>query len=142
MKKILLGCLAVFLFAASTYAGELYVNDDRLPELAKNQKAILYFHADWCPYCKKFRPTWDAVVNDPANQALATFVRINIDTAKTLKGRFKVQGVPMLVRYCSCEEEFIGDPENPFVLDADKESYRPWNPEELLRFIKEGVTPP
>lgn len=142
MKKILLVCFSIFLFTVSAYAGEIYVNDDRLPELSFNQKTILYFHADWCPFCKKFRPTWDAVANDPANQALTTFVRINIDTAKTLKKRFNIEGVPMLVVYCRCEEEIIQKPVNPFTLSSDGESYRAWNPEELKRFIVSGRTPP
>jgi len=139
--KILIGWFMIFFFAASVYAAEVYVNDDRLPELSK-PRAVLYFHADWCPYCKKFLPTWNAVVNNPANQGLAIFVRINSDTAKMLMKKFNIKGVPtLLIFHQSGGKEVIEVPRNPFTRDFPGASYRPWNPEEFKRFAADGTLP-
>ena len=84
-----------------------------------------------------------AVANDPTinAQELFVFVRINLDTANGLRKRFGIRGVPFLVTFGPYSNGFVG-PVNPFTLDSDGESYRPWTPVELTRFIISGIVPP
>jgi len=68
-------------------------------DLAKNQNkhVFLYFHADWCTYCKKLKTTTfqDAAVLKYLKE---NFVSIAVDTDKNqeLAKQWKVKGLPTL----------------------------------------------
>lgn len=68
-------------------------------ELAKNMNkhVFLYFHADWCTYCKKMEGT---TFNDENVSAYLNehFVSIQIDTDKDkeISNQWKVRGLPTI----------------------------------------------
>lgn len=68
-------------------------------ELAKsrNKPVFLYFHADWCTYCRKFQGT---TFKDKAVLAYLSenFISIEVDTDKyqDLAGQWQVRGLPTL----------------------------------------------
>ena len=68
-------------------------------DLAKSQNkhVFLYFHADWCTYCKKLKET---TLKDKAvlSYLKDNFVSITVDTDKDqqLANQWKVKGLPTL----------------------------------------------
>lgn len=67
-------------------------------EMAQGRTPVLYFYADWCGPCKRFRATLpDAQVQ--AALAKATLIKVNVDEdAQELAGRYGVQAVPTFVK--------------------------------------------
>jgi len=87
------------LVAAATLSHALEVKPYSAAALAEaekaNQPVALHFHADWCPTCR----AQDKVVQAlKAEKGLdLTILRVNYDTEKDLKRRFKVNSQSSLV---------------------------------------------
>jgi len=66
-------------------------------QLAKssNKHVFLYFHADWCTYCKKMEATtfMDKIIKAHLNEH---FISIQVDTEKDteISNQWKVRGLP------------------------------------------------
>ncbi|OGI18908.1 MAG: hypothetical protein A3B68_06715 [Candidatus Melainabacteria bacterium RIFCSPHIGHO2_02_FULL_34_12] len=61
----------------------------------ENQKPVVVsFTAEWCPHCRKFKPTFIEVKD--LYQEKVTFVNIDVDDSNgsTLSNRFQVRGIP------------------------------------------------
>lgn len=57
-------------------------------------------YADWCGYCKKFAPKYEAAERILASNAQTSHVRVgkvNVDTAPSLAARFFVSRLPTVV---------------------------------------------
>lgn len=87
------------LFAAATLSHALEVKPYSAAALAEaekgNQPVALLFHADWCPTCR---------VQEKVVQSLATekgldltILKVNYDTEKDLKRRFRINSQSSLV---------------------------------------------
>ncbi|MCP4720218.1 MAG: thioredoxin family protein [Desulfobacteraceae bacterium] len=63
----------------------------------QNKKIFLYFHADWCTFCKKLKDTTfkNREVIDYLNE---NFISISVDSdkEKSLSKKFGVRGLPTL----------------------------------------------
>lgn len=77
---------------AKTYAESL--------EMAKkyNMKAIVFFSADWCTWCKKMKK--EAFQDSEVKKLLQNYVMlpVNTDDNKELARQFKVSGIPALFK--------------------------------------------
>jgi len=97
--------LAIFtlwflLFSGGAVAGEIqWQGYEKGMAMAKAQgkKIFLYFHADWCTYCKKMKKGTfrDNAVASYLNE---NFISISIDSdrKKNLAGSYGVRGLPTL----------------------------------------------
>lgn len=45
-------------------------------QIITNQKVIALFYASWCPFCRRFRSTFDKYAQQPNS---AMFMRVNMD---------------------------------------------------------------
>ena len=103
-KKISTHLIAVMLFAvmipATALAGGIqWQSFDKGMAMAKEQgkNVVLYFHADWCGYCKKMEKTTfkKASVIDYINK---NFIAITVDSDKEKKiaKDYGVRGLPTM----------------------------------------------
>lgn len=56
---------------------------------------VMDFYASWCGPCKQLAPVVDAVAAESAGKV--KFVKVNVDQARGLAGRFGVRQIPTLV---------------------------------------------
>jgi thioredoxin 1 len=61
----------------------------------KGKKAIVLFHSTWCPFCRSFKPSFDAVVKDQRAWE-PTEVLLEEDD-NPLWDRFGIQAVPTVL---------------------------------------------
>ncbi len=65
---------------------------------AQNKNIFLYFHADWCRYCRRLTRTTfknKAVVNYLTNNFIS--IRVNIEKNKRIAGQWEVRSLPALL---------------------------------------------
>ncbi len=56
---------------------------------------VVDFYATWCGPCKTLSPRLDKLAGEFAGQI--KFVKVNVDEAQELAGRFRVEGIPTLL---------------------------------------------
>lgn len=65
--------------------------------LADEMKSIVLFYADWCPYCKKFKPMFETEEHNILKIDYNTYtVKINEDE-NPLWDRFNISAVPTVI---------------------------------------------
>ena len=65
--------------------------------LSSQEKYLVMFYADWCPFCRKFKPIFETSANSPAN---TKFYESNIDDANNpLWERFSINAVPTIIAF-------------------------------------------
>ncbi|HVA82997.1 MAG TPA: thioredoxin family protein [Candidatus Aquilonibacter sp.] len=65
------------------------------------EAAIVLFYADWCPYCRKFKPTFESYEKKfNANFAQA---KINED-ANPMWDKFKIEFIPTVIAFKDGEQ--------------------------------------
>jgi thiol-disulfide isomerase/thioredoxin len=68
------------------------------PELSK-EVSIYYFYTEWCPYCKKAQPEWDAFKSKVENthyEQHIIFREIDCDQESKLAEKYNVEGYPTI----------------------------------------------
>jgi thioredoxin 1 len=58
---------------------------------------VIYFYADWCGPCRRFRAALPSEQVDEALQR-ATLIKINVDSCQELAAHYKVTAVPTFVK--------------------------------------------
>ncbi len=56
---------------------------------------VVDFYATWCGPCKMLTPRLDKVAGEFGGKM--KFVKVNVDEAQELAGRFRVEGIPTLL---------------------------------------------
>ena len=65
--------------------------------LSSQEKSLVMFYADWCPFCRKFKPIFETSENSPANTQ-HKFYESNIDDDDNpLWERFSINAVPTII---------------------------------------------
>lgn len=72
--------------AASQFAGE--VEQATAP-------VVVDFYATWCGPCRRLAPRLDQLADEFSGRI--KFVKVNVDEAQDLAGRFQVEGIPTLL---------------------------------------------
>ncbi|MCA8829906.1 thioredoxin domain-containing protein [Hymenobacter pini] len=99
---VLVGCQSPSTPANTIDIVEYSATNVDLPKLVSQRirtgkTPILYFYADWCGPCRRYRES----LPDPALQAAlskATLVKINIDTDSIYSSLYNIQAVPTFVK--------------------------------------------
>ena len=78
------------IFKGKTISHKDAMKDDKV--------AVVLFYADWCPHCRNFAPTYQALAKDRKLKKKYNFVRINSESgeARPLMEEYEVQGFPSL----------------------------------------------
>ena len=67
--------------------------------LSSQEKALVMFYADWCPFCRKFKSIFEASANSLANSQ-QKFYESNIDhDDNPLWERFSIDAVPTVIAF-------------------------------------------
>lgn len=94
--------LAGALLVASSWAQALDVtpySEQALQQLKQAGSAVaVFFHADWCPTCRKQAASLEALKDDPALQAMTVLVA-DYDSEKDLRRALKVRSQSIMVVY-------------------------------------------
>ena len=86
--------------AGSVTAGEIeFIKDDlagALKKAAEEKKPLMVdVYATWCGPCKMLSPMLEKLAKDYSGKIKV--VKVNVDEAQSLAGRFAVQGIPTLI---------------------------------------------
>lgn len=90
------------LTATAITIGETYTIQQFDSLLAGNTKVLVDFYADWCLPCKKMEPGLRKLQQAYAGRV--TVIRINVDEAKTLAKKLKLEELPVLITYADGKE--------------------------------------
>ncbi|MFQ6025193.1 MAG: thioredoxin family protein [Nitrosopumilaceae archaeon] len=67
--------------------------------LSSDKKTLVLFYADWCPYCAKFKPTFEEIDSKNIQKKAAL---VNEDE-NPLWDKFKIQSIPTMIAFCKGE---------------------------------------
>lgn len=70
--------------------------------LTSNTKVLVDFYADWCLPCKKMEPGLRSLQQEYTGKVAV--IRINVDEAKTLTKKLKLEELPVLITYANGKE--------------------------------------
>jgi protein disulfide-isomerase len=91
-----------------------------------NVKTLIFFKANWCGHCNRFKPVWDEFVTECENKNEPTkLVELDIDNdeSKPLMEKHNVRGFPHVVLTSDNDEDVV------FTKNRTKE--------DLIAFLKE-----
>lgn len=87
----------------NTVADDFYFNIEGFqnPEsgldLSGDKKYLVYFYADWCGFCKKFKPIWDELKEHYKKKDVSNFELKEFESAnKEMMEKYKIDGYPTL----------------------------------------------
>jgi thioredoxin 1 len=63
------------------------------------EKTLVMFYADWCPFCQKFKPIFEASANSLANSQQKFFESNIDDDNNPLWERFSIEAVPTIIAF-------------------------------------------
>ncbi len=66
--------------------------------LPSQEKALVMFYADWCPFCQKFKPIFECAANSLDSRQKFYESNIN-DDDNPLWERFSITAVPTLIAF-------------------------------------------
>jgi len=67
--------------------------------LSSKEKTLVMFYADWCPYCRKFKPIFEASANSYTDDR-PKFYQSNIDSDENpLWEKFSIIAVPTIIAF-------------------------------------------
>lgn len=110
----------------STREQEKTADNDVNKKLNKNAPSLIYFYAEWCGYCKRFLPTWDAMENEFDRDDI-NLVKFSCVSNKEKCDKINIiKGYPTIILYKPDTKETI-----KFEGDRSRES--------LIAFVKSNT---
>ncbi len=70
--------------------------------LTEGKKTLVMFYADWCPFCRKFKPIFETVANSH-NKNMNFYASMINDDDNPLWDRFSINTVPTLIAFDKSE---------------------------------------
>jgi thioredoxin len=65
--------------------------------------AVVKFYANWCPHCRAFRPTYEAVASSYGTRPVK-FFKMDVDECKMLASSLAVMSIPTVAVFRNGEE--------------------------------------
>ena len=65
--------------------------------LSEGKRTLIMFYTDWCPFCQKFKRTFESFANTSDNKV--KFYAHMIDDDDPLWDRFSIDAVPTLIAF-------------------------------------------
>ena len=76
-----------------------YLQPDQFDSLiSEGKKTLVMFYADWCPFCQRFKPTFESFTNSTTDDISFYASTIN-DDDNPLWDRFSINTVPTLIAF-------------------------------------------
>jgi thioredoxin 1 len=72
------------------------VDEKNINEFIKGENSIILFYADWCPFCRKFKPIFDTYA--AKNQVRMASAKIN-EEENPLWDRFGIEVIPTIISF-------------------------------------------
>ena len=66
--------------------------------LSKGNKTLIMFYAEWCPFCKRFKPTFESLANSTLHNIKFYASMIN-DDDNPLWDKYSINTVPTLIAF-------------------------------------------
>jgi thioredoxin len=66
--------------------------------LSDGKRSLVMFYADWCPFCQKFKPSFESLANI-ANNNISFYASAINDDDNPLWDRFSINAVPTLIAF-------------------------------------------
>ncbi|KAI8072843.1 thioredoxin-like protein [Gongronella butleri] len=101
----------------------------------KQDQWVLEFYADWCGYCSRFRPKYEAIERQARDFSTPVyFGAINVDKNPRLAARFFVSRLPTLVHVFDKQVRVLTIPSPPSQLAQflQEEQWRDIKPEGIF----------
>ncbi|MBN2311382.1 MAG: thioredoxin family protein [Candidatus Hydrogenedentes bacterium] len=105
--------------AASSALTPVTSEEDFNREVAGNEGlSVVYFHANWCVACRRFKPTLEAVAREYGSQA--KFVSVNTDQLRALSQSYRVKYLPTTIVFRNGAEvaRLVGIASRDHLIDA------------------------
>jgi thioredoxin len=67
--------------------------------LSSQEKTLVMFYADWCPFCRKFKSIFEASANSLTNSQQKFFESNIDDDNNPLWERFSMEAVPTIIAF-------------------------------------------
>jgi thiol-disulfide isomerase/thioredoxin len=135
MQKNTMGvCVVCVILLSMIVAYVVYVqffeNKKEKFEHGNSRKTMIFFRANWCGHCQRFKPVWDEFVNDVnASDTMNIDIQeldIDLPESKPFIEKHNVRGFPHLVLVDN-------ESNNEKVFDKNRTK------EDLIAFIKENL---
>lgn len=122
MQKILIASLALVSFIATACAQKTVLDNAgsapaQIKQVAKppltnkdDLPTLVYYFADWCPYCKKFSPIIKKAQEEFKGKVFFYYVDVDQDAGKEFIAKFRPEGggIPY-TQFYSAKGEYIGE---------------------------------
>ena len=72
---------------------------NQFEDLSSQEKSLVMFYADWCPFCRKFRPIFESSTNSATNGKLKFYESNMDDDDNPLWERFSIEAVPTIIAF-------------------------------------------
>jgi thioredoxin 1 len=66
---------------------------------SSGDKILVLFYADWCPFCQRFRPTFESAARSKSGASLKMYGAKLNDDDNPLWGRFSINAVPTIIAF-------------------------------------------
>ena len=72
---------------------------NQFEDLSSQEKSLVMFYADWCPFCRKFKPIFESSANSATNSKLKFYESSMDDDDNPLWERFSIEAVPTIIAF-------------------------------------------
>ena len=108
-KFIIVLVLAALFTGIAFYFYNSYVAPRLNPDFVPNKEftsddspnaELIYFFTDWCPYCKKARPTWEKMKKQYDNKLIngktVYFKEVDCEKEEKMADQYNIEGYPTI----------------------------------------------
>jgi len=87
---IIIGMITYNCYITTSIASEHF--DDN-----KSKPKVILLKAEWCGYCKKFKPEWEILTNNNNLNNKVEFITLDSEKDKEEINKYKIQGFPTIL---------------------------------------------
>ena len=72
---------------------------NQFEDLSSQEKSLVMFYADWCPFCRKFKPIFETYANSVSRSKLKFYESSIDEDDNPLWERFSIEAVPTIIAF-------------------------------------------